>query len=297
MALRQFAGGSDYGAVSEFLTGLYEPGNRDGNWFQPIWEYAYTHPWFDESSAGRIGLWEDGGRIVGLATYESGLGEAFFNTRRDYAHLKPEMLIYAEERFSVRGEDGRRRLKAYVNDFDTAFEGSVIARGYAEDPASHRPMSQFVIPSPFPEIRLPEGFRLKSLADDNDLWRMHRVLHRGFDHPGEPPAEGIEGRRKMQSGPNYRKGLAIVVQAPSGDFVSFCGMWFDRVNRFGYVEPVATDPDYRRRGLGTAAVLEGIRRCGALGATVAYVGTDKPFYLSFGFRKVFTQRCWQREFD
>jgi len=99
----------------------------------------------------------------------------------------------------------------------------------------------------------------------------------------------------MQSGPNYRKGLAIVAEAPTGDFVAYGGMWFDPVNRFGYVEPVATDPDYRRRGLVRACVLEGIRRCGELGATVAYVGTDKPFYLSFGFGKLFTLNCWLKE--
>ena len=63
------------------------------------------------------------------------------------------------------------------------------------------------------------------------------------------------------------------------------------------MEPVATDPDYRRIGLGTAAVLEGIRRCGELGATVAYVGTDKQFYLAMGFKKLFTLNCWIRHFD
>ena len=98
----------------------------------------------------------------------------------------------------------------------------------------------------------------------------------------------------MQSGPNYRKDLAVVVVGPSGDFVSFCGMWYDKYNNFGYVEPVATDPDYRRRGLGRAAVLEGIRLCSKLGATVAYVGSDNPFYLSLGFRKLFTLNCWRR---
>ena len=48
-------------------------------------------------------------------------------------------------------------------------------------------------------------------------------------------------------------------------------------------------------GLGRAAVLEGIRRCGQLGATVACVGTTKPFYLSFGFRRVYGSSVWQRE--
>jgi hypothetical protein len=32
-------------------------------------------------------------------------------------------------------------------------------------------------------------------------------------------------------------------------------MFFDAAGQFGYVEPVATDPRYRRLGLGRAAVL------------------------------------------
>ncbi len=297
MTRRQFRGGDDYEAVSRFLISLYEPGNRDGNWFQPMWEYVYTHPLFDEASAGLIGIWEDGGRIVAIATYEMKLGEAFFNAHRGYAHLRPEMLAYAEEHFAANGEDGRPRLRAYVNEFDAAFEQAVVARGYVRDSDHDRPMSQFVIHSPFRPIAVAEGFRLQSLADDNDLCKVSRVLYRGFNHPGEPPEDRIEGRRRMQSGPNYRKDLTIVAVAPGGDFASFAGLWYDPVNRFGYVEPVATDPDYRRRGLGRACVLEGIRRCGELGATVAYVGTDKPFYLSFGFKKLFTLNCWRKEFD
>lgn len=50
-------------------------------------------------------------------------------------------------------------------------------------------------------------------------------------------------------------------------------------------------------GLASAAVLEGIRRCGALGATVAYVGSDQPLYRSIGFTKVYNSECWLKYFD
>ncbi len=43
-------------------------------------------------------------------------------------------------------------------------------------------------------------------------------------------------------------------------------------------------------------MLEGIRRCGELGAAVAYVGTDIPFYLALGFNKLFTLNCWIKYF-
>ena len=294
--MRTCAGSVDFPGISNFLYSLYQPNNRDGNWFQPVWEYAYTHPLFDQGSVQRIGIWEDAGTIVGAALYELHLGEAFFQIHPAYMHLKPEMLAYAEQRLSGITGQGKRYLKAFVNDFDTVFEHVVQSRGYEKEPVSHRPMSQFVIPDPFPPIRLPDGFKLKSLADDNDLIKVDRVLWRGFNHPGEPPADGPEGRKKMQSGPNFRKDLKIVAEAPNGAFVSFAGLWFEPVSKFGYVEPVATDPDYRRMGLGTAAVLEGVRRCGELGANVAYVGTDKPFYLAMGFKKLFVQNCWIKYF-
>jgi predicted N-acetyltransferase YhbS len=55
---------------------------------------------------------------------------------------------------------------------------------------------------------------------------------------------------------------------------------------------VCTDPAYRLKGLGKAAVLEGIRRCGELGAEVAYVGSVFPIYRSIGFKKLFSCNCW-----
>jgi len=181
---RQFDPRRDFEGVSRFLVGLCRPGNRDGNWLQPIWEYAYTHPWFDDAAVRHVGIWEDAGRIVAVATYELKLGE--------------------------------------------------------------------------------------------------------------PPEDADEGRRKMQSGPNFRPELTIVAVAPNGEFVSYAGLGYESTDRYAYVEPVATDPDYRRRGLASACVLEGIRRCGALGAEIAYVGTDKPLYLSLGFRPQFVTRRWRK---
>jgi GNAT superfamily N-acetyltransferase len=297
VTLRQCAGSEDFAAISDFLFGLYQPNNRDGNWFQPIWEYAYTHPAFDDESVQRIGIWEDAGAIVAVATYELRLGEAFFQVHPAYGHLKPAMLDHAEAHLRGIEPDGTLYLQAYVPDFDKPFERVVAARGYELDPECHRPMAQFEIPHPFPAIDVPAGFRLQSLADDNDLVKLDRALWRGFNHAGEPPADGLEDRKKMQSGPHFRKDLSITVVAPDGAFVAFAGLWLDPVNRFGYVEPVATDPDYRRMGLGRAAVLEGIRRCGEEGAQVAYVGSVQPFYLSMGFKVVYTSNCWIKRFS
>ncbi|MGD8752827.1 MAG: GNAT family N-acetyltransferase, partial [Anaerolineales bacterium] len=213
---------------------------------------------------------------------------------------RQEMLDYAEGNLiGTSKEDERKFLWAYINDNDEEFLSLVQTQGYKRKPEADRPLAKFDLPDPFPAISLPEGFRLTSLAEEPDWAKVHRALWRGFNHEGEAPmteAE-LESRREMFDTPKARRDLKIAVEAPDGNFVSFCGMFYEPTNRYAYVEPVATDPDYRRMGLGKAAVLEGIRRCGALGASVAYVGSDQDFYLSLGFEVVYTSECWQRYLD
>jgi predicted N-acetyltransferase YhbS len=140
---------------------------------------------------------------------------------------------------------------------------------------------------------VPEGFQVLSLADENDLTKINHVLWRGFNHPGEPPKEEEEGRKKMQSSPNFQKDLTIVVADPDGQFRSFSGFWYVPENKYGVIEPLATDPDFRRMGLARAGVWEGVRRCRDLGAEIIYVGSDLPFYLSLGFQVLYTSRAWE----
>ncbi|MBN2581993.1 MAG: GNAT family N-acetyltransferase [Planctomycetes bacterium] len=158
-------------------------------------------------------------------------------------------------------------------------------------------MSLMAVSDPFSTVPPPEGFSVRSLAEDNDVAAISRLLWRGFDHPSEPPHGSPEGRRFMESAPSFDKDLNVAAKAPDGTFVSYCGMWYEPVHRVAYVEPVCTDPDYRRKGLARAAVLEGIRRCGQRGATVAYVGAIKPLYLSLGFRQVYNRSAWRREWS
>jgi GNAT superfamily N-acetyltransferase len=124
-------------------------------------------------------------------------------------------------------------------------------------------------------------------------------MYRGFNHGDDVPMneEELDSRRRMFDTPKARRDLKIAVAAPNGDFVAFCGMFYEPTNRFAYVEPVATAPEFRRQGLGKAAVLEGIRRCGILGATAAFVGNDLPIYRAVGFEKVYISECWLKYFE
>ncbi|MDF2484811.1 MAG: GCN5-related N-acetyltransferase, partial [Herbinix sp.] len=145
---------------------------------------------------------------------------------------------------------------------------------------------------------LPEGFTTVSLAEDYDLDKYHTVLWKGFNHEGEPEEDyelRISGRRIELSGPHVNLKLKIAVKAPDGSFVSYCGMWYEPGTDYALVEPVATDPAYRRMGMGRAAVLEGVKRCGELGAKKAYVGSSQQFYYNIGFRPCSTKTWWEKK--
>jgi len=279
--MRSYDHETDYEAVGEFLIRLYQS-DPPQNWMQPRWEYAHAHPSMDRENLGTIAIWEDEGEIVAAILYEDKLGSNHVLLDPRYPRLKREMLDHAATHLIGEFRAGRG-CYVYLDDDDSDLGVIAAELGFEPRTQHAEPLSRYKVPQQTPEIRVPDGFRLQSLADEFDVAKVHRVMHRGFNHDGEPPQDELEDRRRKLSSPNFRRDLTIVAVAPNGDFVSFCGMWPVPGSTACMVEPVATDPDYRRLGLGTAVVLESIRRCADEGATIAYVGSDQAFYLSMGF--------------
>lgn len=58
--------------------------------------------------------------------------------------------------------------------------------------------------------------------------------------------------------------------------------------------PSQEDLDGFRMGLGRAAVLEALRRCAALGAKHAYVGSSQQFYYNIGFKPSTSSTFWTK---
>ena len=278
----------DYHEVREFFIKLgYAEYTYAG------WDWMLTHTYLDKASVGNIGLWEDGG-IVGVATFDVEMGEAFCLTLPGYSFLKKEMLLYAKEHLEKDGKFG-----IIVMDDDHPFEDIATELGFVGTDQKQSD-AIFTIDKTPTGYTLPEGFRMTTMQDTYDLYQYRRVLYRGFNHElcGEGAFQFPENKRgqaeREMNRPNVDLNLKVAVVAPNGDFVCYCGMWFDPKAGFAVVEPVATDPDYRRRGLAKAAVLEGIRRVGLSGAKNAIVGSSQQFYYSIGFRPYTTATIWRQ---
>lgn len=187
-----------------------------------------------------------------------------------------------------------------ISDQDLFFQGIAADLGYVATPGREYDAA-FYLENISTAYDLPDGFRITTIKETYDLYQYLRVLWKGFNHElnGEGPFQYTKEKEKAAHQemvrPNVDLNLKVAVVAPDGNFVSYCGMWYDPVAGFAVIEPVATDPDYRRKGLGKAAVLEGIRRVGSLGAKVAYVGSSQQFYYSIGMRPYATSTIWSKK--
>lgn len=272
----------DFETVNDFLRQNYTKYEQNGNIPQPYFEYAHTHPYFDHKMTHRFGVWEDDEQIVAVACYEMCLGEAVLLTKIGYDHMKPMMLEYAEKELSKIIDDGKRSLDVYIYDYETEMKELLDQRGYNMEYAED--ITVFKYSNGFKEYTLPEGFSVLSLEDENDFRKIHHVLWKGFNH-GDNPDEDVDSRRLMQSGPHFSKELTTIIKAPNGEYACFAGMWVDGVNDFAYLEPLATDPIYRKMGLATIALTEGMKKTRKYGATYCFGGASE-YYHTIGFETV-----------
>ena len=281
---------TDFTLVYKFLTDTYSLDTLNSYLLPQFFEYAHTHPMFNHKLTHRFGLWEDSGKLVGIVCYEMDIGESFLATDQDHTFLLPEMLAFAEKELSA-VSNNKHTLSVWVTDKETDKIELLSKNGYTK--AHTEPVRIFSYNKPFPDVKLPDGFTVISLEDENDYKKINDCLWKGFDH-GDNPDNDIDGRMLMQSGPNFRKDLTTVIKAPNGDYACFAGMWFDEKNKYAYLEPLATVPEYRRMGLATIALSEGMKKTKALGATYCFGGVPE-FYTAIGFETICRREMWKKE--
>ena len=280
----------DYVKVRNFLIRINASKLYTPRFLWGAWEWAVTHGGRDQNNLNRIGLWEDGDKLVALATYECPLGEGYLIIDEEYCWLKPDVFSYAQENLHDNG-----KLKILLPDGDYDFQRIAVAKGFRPTQNSEHIAALDI--NALQSYSLPNGFSFLSMADDWNWQQYNRVMWRGFNHEGiaDYSDKTISGRKEMLSSSMINPELVLAVMAPDGNYVSHCGAWYQPGDFYCYIEPVATDPEYRLIGLGKAVVLEAISRCGKLGATQAVVGSNQQFYYNIGFYPTHTETWWEQK--
>jgi ribosomal protein S18 acetylase RimI-like enzyme len=130
--------------------------------------------------------------------------------------------------------------------------------------------------TPLPPAQLPAGFTIRPTlgAEEAEAWvALHRAAF-GTEYMT------VAYRLEMLSTPGHDADLDLVSVAPDGRLAAYCVGWYDAQENemtgclAGYTDPVATHPDFQRRGLSKALLCAALHRLQAHGLQEARLGTS-----------------------
>ncbi|GAA2351590.1 GNAT family N-acetyltransferase [Streptomyces violaceusniger] len=211
----------------------------------------------------------------------------------DYPELAHEVLDWFDELAA----GGPREITLLEAETDLC--GLLRRRGYeGQEGASFfayhsRPLADL------PEPELPAGFVARSVRGAEDLERRVAVHQAAWNSVRVT----TESYQVVMSSWPYRPELDWVVEDVEGRFAANCLIWYDDRNGVGLIEPVGTDPQFRRRGLSRAVCLAALHALRDVGASTAivYPRGDAAYpipqilYQGMGFRPYARTRTYLKE--
>jgi RimJ/RimL family protein N-acetyltransferase len=240
-----------------------------------------------EELAARIAVWEDDGRVAAWVMIDDEVGECVDPDREDDAELRREVDTWLGDhphaaRY-VRAEDeaGRRRL--LDAGYRPADDGSMI--GFSLRLRDVAPND----PDP----------RVNQVEPGDDLVPRASITRAAF-RIDQPLERYVERYRVFTESPAYPRGWDLVARTVSGEGAACAIAWPDPISGVGRFEPVATHPDFQRRGFATAVLRDGLRRMLDAGLERAIVCTPSTneaaiaLYRSVGFRDDHVETAFRR---
>lgn len=216
-------------------------------------------------------------------------GSLMFQVNPDYAELSKEIIDW----FDQMTETNVQRVTVLETETHliSALEDSLFTP-IVETPEV---LSKITLDSgPFP-VKLPNTFTARHMKGTEDVTKRVRV-HRAAFHPSKVTEESY--LNVMNAYP-YDASLDWVIESLSGEFVALCLIWFDEVNKVGLLEPVGTDPAFRRMGLASSVIKCALHALAEKGAKTAIVVSISPdtfeFYKSIGFKQYAQTKSFDRQ--
>lgn len=200
-------------------------------------EWMHAHSYLDADQLTNIVMFKDeDGAIVGLMTYDTS-----YDDRVYLIHTSSEKPLLEQmlDTF-LQSEGGRAVVKASSK--DTVLCQLLQEKGFAQ---KQRCASVLSLDLSNPLVYcLPDGYTMSPREFAADPWQYQLVIHRGFDNDGTPEKWDAELLKRIPHANDALKTFAIA----NREYCAHCGLWYTTGDT-AYVEPVATVPEHRKRGL------------------------------------------------
>ncbi len=225
--------------------------------------------WNDEWFGTNCRVFRDGSEIAAMAIVEEGTEYVCVITRGAQPDLVAEIL-------TLRIADNRERGIGISLEFtrDEQWLREVCrAAGLSETDDTGREW-EYELESVDLEVVVPDGYTATTLREQPDLDRaaLARCIERSFGISVSLEEVVVH----LEQNPMFLPELTSFVLAPDGTVAAYCRGTVDPVNGICGIDPVCTDPDHQRLGLGKAAVRTLMGNQRKLGGRYAYIGSAPP---------------------
>jgi GNAT superfamily N-acetyltransferase len=246
------------------------------------WEWMFARDNIKTEDLKMIKLFRDQqGKLRGILTFEDQPGEWFAIYDND---IELKKMIMNEFISQHEGD--------LIIPQDKDMESMLIESGY------HKmdwidPIAKLSHPITKPSC---EGYTITSLEHDYRPDQIHYALWRGFNHGDDVvySEQNINDRIHMTSSPHFKKRYTWVA-IKDDHYVAYAGLWYLNGSKTALIEPVATVPDHRKKGLAGSCIFHAIEEAKKDGAQDIFVGSTQKFYYDLGFQPYYEAYRYTKE--
>lgn len=239
-------------------------------------------------------LWYDeNGRLAGVAVSEYGKCSIYTQVHPDYPDIEKEMIPWIIDTWAK----DKPQLEMFVYITDQKRKKLLAEFGFEEYKDSGW-MREYDLGKSLYDSPLSPGFQIERLSQNRNYESLLKAVNAAFDRPPKLPMEWLES--KLFDAPSISEDWQLSAVTPDGEHASFCFVWIDGENRIAEIEPIGTRPEFQKKGLAKAVVVECFRRLRDEGIDLAYIASgpeplpSNKLYESLNPIRKWNERKWVR---
>lgn len=221
--------------------------------------------WKDDFFRENVMLWMEGDELVGLCISEYGRNDIFIELKLGYEHQYDQMFKWIDTWAAE-----KKQIEVDVKDSDLNRMKELESRGYVFKEHCENQRTYDLDKTEL-GYELDTMFRIEAFKENLNYESRVELVRSAFDNTSYTD----QNIKRIMASHDYVEELDLCAVNDKGQLVAYCIGWHDPAkNGAGYVEPVGTHADFRRRGLASAIIKECFIRMKKRGIYVADISSE-----------------------